>query len=225
MGQILEVPGPGCGVPRAFRDLLKGWGSAGIFRPPYCVFGGGSWAPPCGWLPVRPIGRLSAPVGVVYMYVGSCDFMAPVVYPDRSLSPRAVGGSYSRRGMYSSGSVSRPPGMAAPYLLTPIPPASPKIPFLVPREELVVVCGPSGLVAENGPASLKSCIALYCGAVLPHASARGGGYRVVYRFGSGRPLVPLVGSMLYGRRSNAPRPGSGRPCPVSSGVSGRGLSG
>jgi len=50
--------------------------------------------------------------------------------PDRSLSPRTVWGSYTWRGTYSSGSASRPPGRAAPYLLTPIPPVSPKIPFL-----------------------------------------------------------------------------------------------
>jgi len=44
--------------------------------------------------------------------------------------PRTVWGSYTWRGTYSSGSASRPPGRAAPYLLTPIPPVSPKIPFL-----------------------------------------------------------------------------------------------
>ena len=62
---------------------------------------------------------------------GACRFRgAGDASPDRSLSHRTVWGSYTWRGTYSSGSASRPPGRAAPYLLTPIPPVSPKIPFL-----------------------------------------------------------------------------------------------
>jgi hypothetical protein len=74
------------------------------------------------------------------LYVGGgCGLHGAGVFPDRSLSPRTVGDSYARTRTYSTGSVSRPPGRAAPYLLTPMPPASPEIFFFRVRNRIGLI--------------------------------------------------------------------------------------
>jgi hypothetical protein len=121
---------------------------ARVLAPLYRVFGPGSRALAYEWSLVRAICCLSPSMGVLYMWAGAVVFMAPVVLPDRSLSPRTVGGSYTRKRTYSTGSVSRPPGMAAPYLLTPMPPASPEIFFFKVRTRIGLLLI-SGRFAES----------------------------------------------------------------------------
>lgn len=53
------------------------------------------------------------------MWAGGGCSVVPEVAADCSLSPCAAGDSYTQKKKYSSGSVSRPPGRATPYLRTP----------------------------------------------------------------------------------------------------------
>ncbi len=109
---------------------------ARVLAPPYHGFGPGSRAPAYEWLSAGTICGLCPYVGALYMWAGPAGFVAPMVLQDRSLSPRTVWGSYTRKRTYSTGSVTRPPGMAAPYLLTPMPPASPEIFFFKVRNRI-----------------------------------------------------------------------------------------
>jgi|GEM_PF-4271338 len=62
------------------------------------------------WLSAGLIGRLRHSVEVLYMWAGYGGRVAPVMLPGRSLSPRAVRGSYTRKRTYLAGSVPVHPG-------------------------------------------------------------------------------------------------------------------
>lgn len=92
---------------------------------------------------VHPIGVLWPSVRVIYIWAGSGGFVAGMVHRDRSLSLRAVRGSYAQWGMYSTGSAPRPPGNSGPihisehqYLLHHW-----KYPFLGSGSELFLLRG------------------------------------------------------------------------------------
>ena len=78
-------------TPLSWRSVVGHLDLASSYRD----FEPGSCSRLCVWLPEGAIGRLCSYVGVIYMWAEGVGRVAPVLLPDRSLSPRAVRGSYT----------------------------------------------------------------------------------------------------------------------------------